>query len=416
MRPSLIIAALAVALSLNPARAQPATPNVEPVNAAAPASPLTLTDAFARAEAASPLLAVSQRETAVAIGQVMQAERLPNPELDVSVEDHRSATRTSTVSISMPIELGGKRAARVRSASLERDLAEQSLLDTRAQLRAAVIARFFDVAIAQERLRLAQSMQTIAERGAGMSRARVEAGRAAPLENSRAGVELANARIETQQASADLLAAQRSLAALWGDSAGVPSRVEADLSELPSLPGLEVLQTRLESSARLRSGLLQVELRQSQLDEASRARVPDMRVSVGVAKDREAGRNIPQVGVSIPLPFFDRNQGNLYSATQRVYQATDALRDLQTQLRVELSLAFSNAESADLAAREYRNVVLPGAQAAYDGARKGFEAGRLTLLDVLDAQRTLSQANASYLSQVATAHRARADLERLTGR
>ena len=59
--------------------------------------------------------------------------------------------------------------------------------------------------------------------------------------------------------------------------------------------------------------------------------------------------------------------------------------------------------------------VLPGAQAAFDAATKGFELGKFAYLDVLDAQRTLLQARAQYLRALADAHRSITDLDRLLG-
>ncbi|MCH5932458.1 TolC family protein, partial [Salmonella enterica] len=76
---------------------------------------------------------------------------------------NRRATRTTTTALSMPVELGGKRGARIKAAGLARDIAQRDLSSARADLRAAVIAAFFDVAVAQETVRVSQGTVDIAQ-------------------------------------------------------------------------------------------------------------------------------------------------------------------------------------------------------------------------------------------------------------
>ena len=59
--------------------------------------------------------------------------------------------------------------------------------------------------------------------------------------------------------------------------------------------------------------------------------------------------------------------------------------------------------------------IMPGAQSAYDAATKGFELGKFSFLEVLDAQRTSFQAKSQYLRALAEAHRSAAEIERILG-
>jgi cobalt-zinc-cadmium efflux system outer membrane protein len=134
-----------------------------------------------------------------------------------------------------------------------------------------------------------------------------------------------------------------------------------------------------------------------------------------VARDNEVGRNKAQFGVSLPLPIFDRNQGNVYAATMQTYKAQDVYRELEARLSADLVIAASTYDLAIASATEYRQSVIPTSQKAYEGARKGFEAGKVGYLEVLDAQRTLSQGNISYLTTLSRAASARAEIERILG-
>ena len=83
-----------------------------------------------------------------------------------------------------------------------------------------------------------------------------------------------------------------------------------------------------------------------------------------MARDYEAGRNKVQFGVGIPLPLFDRNQGNVYAATMRSYKARDQYRDLEARLAAELLQSVSQYDLATGTANDYRATVLPSARRA----------------------------------------------------
>ncbi|MFY1955984.1 TolC family protein [Achromobacter xylosoxidans] len=417
MRLSPIPLALAAALCLTPAWAQPGPASPTPSPRATPAGQvLTLEQALATAYERSPLLAAARNEAASSEGQLTQAGVIPNPSVEVGIDDNRRTTRTTTTTLSMPVELGGKRAARVKAAGLARDIAQRDLSSARADLRAAVIAAFFDVAVAQETVRVSQGAVEIAQNALRLAERRVAAGKAPPLESSKARVELANSRIEARAADGALQAARRKLGQLWGAPQPDFAQVGADLGTLPRRAAIDDLRAALATSPRMEAGRLSVEMGRAQLEVEKSKRYPDITLSAGVARDNEQGRNKAQFGVAIPLPLFDRNQGNVYSATMQSYKAQDMYRELESRLTADLLQSVSQFDLAANSAREYRATVLPGAAEAYDSARKGFEAGKVSFLEVLDAQRTLSQGNIGYLNVLASAYQALADIDRILGR
>lgn len=417
MRLSPIPLALAAALCLTPAWAQPGPASPAPSPRAAPAGQvLTLEQALATAYERSPLLAAARNEAASSEGQLTQAGVIPNPSIEVGIDDNRRTTRTTTTTLSMPVELGGKRAARVKAAGLARDIAQRDLSSARADLRAAVIAAFFEVAVAQETVRVSQGTVEIAQNALRLAERRVAAGKAPPLESSKARVELANSRIEARVADSALQAARRKLGQLWGAPQPDFTQVGADLGTLPRREAIDDLRAALATSPRMEAGRLSVEMGRARLEVEKSKRYPDITLSAGVARDNEQGRNKAQFGVAIPLPLFDRNQGNVYSATMQSYKAQDMYRELESRLTADLLQSVSQFDLAANSAREYRATVLPGAAEAYDSARKGFEAGKVSFLDVLDAQRTLSQGNIGYLNVLASAYQASADIDRILGR
>ncbi len=418
MRLSVLPLTLAALMITAPASGQETggARNAIAATAADEGAALTLERALAYALERNPGLSAARNEAAASSGLLTQAGVLPNPSIDVSVDDTQKATRTTTAMLNVPVETGGKRAARIKAAGLSRDIAEQDVADSRASLRAAVIAAFFDVAVAQESVRVTRGSVDIASDALRLAERRVAAGKAPPLEGSKAQVALASARIEAREAQAALLGARRKLALLWGEAEPAFASVGGNLDTLPERASLDELRAALAASPKLAGGKLAVDLGRAQLEVEKSKRYPDITLSAGVARDNEAGRNKAQLGVSIPLPLFDRNQGNVYAATMQSYKAQDLYRELQASLTAELLQAVTRFDLAVGAARDYRSAVLPGAAQAYDAARKGFEAGKFGFLEVLDAQRTLSDGNIAYLTVLASVYQASADIDRILGR
>lgn len=383
--------------------------------ASEPAAPLTLNAALELALGANPELSAAGRELEALDATITQAQARPNPVLLALIEDTRREARTTTLQLNQPIELGGKRGARIEAAERGRDAASLELEAKRAEIRAAVTAAFFDVLVAQERLRLAQASVELAQRASAAAARRVTAGKVSPVEETRARVAEAAVRVEQAQAASEVATARRRLAATWGNSSPRFERVEGDPEALPPLPAMADLNARLAASPNLLRARIEVDRRQS-LAEVERSRsVPDMIVILGGKRIEELDINQAILGVSIPIPIFDRNQGNLLEALRRTDKARDELSATGIRLSNELVQAHERLNTARQEVASLQRDILPGAQSAYDAATKGFELGKFSFLEVLDAQRTSFQAKSQYLRALAEAHRSAAEIERILG-
>jgi cobalt-zinc-cadmium efflux system outer membrane protein len=383
--------------------------------ASEPAAPLTLKAALELALGANPELSAAGRELEALDATITQAQVRPNPEFSALIEDTRLATRTTTLQLNQPIELGGKRSARIEAAERGRDTASLELDAKRAEIRAAVTAAFFDVLVAQERLRLAQASVELAQRATGAATRRVTAGKVSPVEETKARVAEAGVRVELALAASEVTTARRRLAATWANPAPRFERAEGDLEALPPLPALADLNARLAASPAVLRARIEIERRQALSEIERRRGIPDVTVSLGVKRDEQLGFNQAILGVSLPIPIFDRNQGNLLESLRRTDKARDELSAAEIRLSNELALAYERLNSARQETESLQRDILPGAQSAYDAATKGFELGKFSFLEVLDAQRTSFQAKSQYLRALAEAHRSAAEIERILG-
>ena len=379
------------------------------------AAPLSLQKAIALALEANLDLTVAQREVDAVQGQVLQAQARRNPELAYLLEDQRTSTRTQSAQINLPIELGGKRAARMAAAERGRDVAVEELNARRVEIRAAVVAAFFDALAAQDRTALAQDSVDLARKATDAVAKRVTAGKVSPVEETKARVAEAGVRVELAQAQSEQRSARARLASLLGASPPQFTQVSGSVDDLPVVPSLDDIQQRLSASSALRRAQLEVERRRSLADVERSKQTPDVTVSLGVKRPNELARNQLMLGVSVPLPLFDRNQGNLLEALKREDKARDELQALNLRLSTEVLQARERLTlvrgEIDVLQRE----VLPGAKSAYDAATVGFGYGKFNFLEVLDAQRTYFAAQSQYLKALAEAHRAAADMDRVIG-
>jgi len=400
-----VVAALALAWrcgAAEPMRAAPGT-----------ATPIDLSTAIGLA-LGQPSVQAAAHEVSASKAGLEQAGRLPNPELAYLREGQQTGTRTTTVQINQPIELGGKRQARVALAQGALGLARSEQLAVRRQVRAEVIAAWYDVLVARQRQELAEALGELARKSVEVAGKRVAAGKISPIDETKARLAAADAAMELNQAKAQLVLARTKLGALVGRPADAID-ITSSPGELPQVQPLAVLLSRIGDAAEVRQARSQLTAQEAQAGVERAARLPDLTLSVGTQRDEQAGRRQTVLGLSVPLPLFDRNEGRLKAALRRTDMARDELAAAQTTAAAALVSAYTRYEVAAGEAALLRQDVIPQAMQAYELTLKGFEYGKFPFLDVLDAQRTWFQAQSRLWNSMLDAYRAYAEIERIAG-
>ena len=395
------------------AQASPAQVPLSAASAPAPTvQPLTLAEAIRLALQFSPQIVANQQELAASDGTVIQAGARPNPEIQALIEDTRRESRTTTVQFSQPIELGGKRSARVSVAELGRAQTAVDVEGRRAQIRADVSDAFFGAVIAQERVQLAQASAELSGRAADAASKRVQAGKVSPVDETRAKVAHAGVRVELRQAQGELRSARQRLSALLGPAA---PRAQVLAWQSNALPALLSTDTSLTDVPALRQARLEVDRRQAMVELERARRIPDVTLTLGAKRDQQVGRNQTVIGLSIPIPVLDTNRGNLLQALRLHDKAEADLQATRIRVETEWTQLSERQRSAQAEVQALKEEVLPGAESAWQAATTGFELGKFSFLDALDAQRTLFQARAQYLRALNELYRTTADIDRLLG-
>ncbi|WP_374582351.1 TolC family protein [Pseudoduganella sp.] len=391
---------LLAAVCLAPAWAQP---------------PMSLADALLKARQGNPELKALELEAGAVDAAGRQAALLPNPSLEYVREGRASEGGASTVQLAIPLELGGKRAARMEAARIGSRAAALELAAGRARIEADVAAAFHAAYLAQEHVALAAQVSESGRRSSDAAARRVQAGKVSPVEEARARVAEANWRIEGVAAQKELEEARSQLASLLGSEVREIGPLAA-----PGAPEASALQLEalLDAAPAIGRAAVEVEAGNAALKLERAQRVPDVSLIVGTKREGPERERVRQniVGISMPLPLFNRNQGAILAAERRADKARAELEATRLRVRAEVQQAHARMQAALQQERLVREDVLPGARYAAEAALKGFEAGKFNYVEVLDAQRTLVQAQAQHLRVLSDFYRAKADLSRLVGK
>ncbi len=381
---------------------------------------ITLDEAISLALQANLDIAVVLRGREVESAQSLQAASRPNPTLSGQIEDLRSQNRIATIAISQQLETAGKRDKRMAAAGVNLAIADADISIAQAETSAKVYAVFYQVLAAQQAQTLATELLQIATTSKETTAKRVLAGKVSPVEETKAKVAEAGLKIDLANANQQLASAKQRLSSLW--ATGLDTNKQADyiavgeLENLKPIPALSDLMVQLQDSPRLKKASLAIVQKQALSAIEQSKQTPDVTVSLGAQRNEELG-GVTQaiIGLSIPIPVFDKNQGNMQSAKAREFQSIDEKTALENQLVTELTDAYNRRQLQMESASMYQNDILRGAQSAYEAARKGFEFGKFSYLEVLDAQRTLFQAKTQYIQTLALARLAEADIQKILG-
>jgi cobalt-zinc-cadmium efflux system outer membrane protein len=394
----------------------------QPSAAVDPDGTLTLRQALALALADNPELAVYSWEVRAGEARLLQAGLRPNPVVTLEPHDltgsgdYRDAGRSEiTLQLGLLIELGGKRAARLRAAALDRDLSGWDYETKRIEVFSQTSMHFLDVLREQQQLALAQETTLLAQQVVDTVAARVKVGATYAEEATKAEVALALVEIERDQIERALLVARQRLAANWGSTEPCFERVEGELDSVAPIPAWEELSQQLAQNPELARWATEISRREAALELERALATPDITAGGGYRRTAATGDNSLVLGVSMPVPWFNQNQGNIKAAEYQLAKTQVEERATEVRLVTRLNQAYQALAGAEAEISALKQRVLPGAQGVFEAVSEHYREARYSYLEVLDAQRTLFAARSQLLHSFTNYHRAVLAIERLIG-
>jgi cobalt-zinc-cadmium efflux system outer membrane protein len=392
-----------------------------------PAGGVTADEAVARALASNGELLALRKEVEAARALVKQAGFRANPRLDVSgAKAVNMPDNQVMVEGMLPLELGGRRAARVRVAEREVELREAGLADRERVVAAEVRAKFGEALAEVLKLGVTEDLLGNSQRGYRLVVARVLEGRTAPLEQNQVLVEVNRLRSMREAGRGRAEVALLELRNLMGSEPSEPLRLRGDFDGL-----IDPLPAVADATARARAGRADLiaaraseALAESRVAEARANGRADAEVRAGYQRMRtgfmlkgidDAGRPAPientansvTFGVSLTLPVRDRNLGAIEAAAADLGAATRRREFLELTVRREVAAAYAAYEAAARASEIYRVGVRGQAGQNLSVILKTYELGSKTLLDYIAEQRRYIELENDYVDSVLQTYLAR---------
>lgn len=400
------------------------------VFAQAPQS-ITIEQAVQEALRNNPGLLAEKLGIPVAETAVITARLRPNPVVSAS-SDHldwlgtgfsevNGAGPTETaLRVDFPWERGHKREFRVDTAGYAQKIAAARVADSIRRLRLDVTLACIDVIEAKARLDLANDNLKSLEGVVQLNETRLQGGAIPPIELTRSRVAMLQFRSNVKTAELALTTARIRLQTLLGRAAGQTVDVSDPLKIPipPATPALDQIQTR---AIAVRPDIQAARLDQARSQAELRLQLANGKVdyTAGAEYRRQQGVNGTGNSVgfffSVPLPVFNRNQGEIARVTSEEVQLQKQIDALLSQVSGEVTGAYREYESARQLIGDIESDLLGLSQEARNTTTYVYQAGAGSLLDVLDAQRAFNETMSTYYQAQADYRRAVSRLTSVVG-
>lgn len=379
---------------------------------------LFLEQALEWAERRQPELAEARALIEAAAGRAEQAGKFPNPDGMARVEQAPFSGRTAgeaqyLAGLAQPVPLGRRLSKARETETLERERRTSQLEVRRRELHRRVHSAFATALYQEQAFQSQSKIAGSTEKAVSMARVRADAGDALPEDVARAEMELARTKVELRRTASLREQAMFSLAAAIGDPSLSVRSLAGELDATFEIPTLESLAADLSSNPTAVAADAAVRVESARVDLARAQRIPDVKVEVLYRRLQAEKENTFDVGLSIPLPLFDRNQGRLREARAELQAAEARSRMTRNELSLRLREAHSQLTSALAASRALQTEILPRADTVLRAAEARYAAGDASLNDLLPVRRDWAAMRLTYLESLRDAMQAWATVRSL---
>ena len=381
-------------------------------------SSLEINDAIRIAIENHPKLRAAGYRIDAATGIVLQSGLHPNPSLNMESEalgSNAGRGGETAFTIEQQILLGNQ-------LNNAKDVARSDKLSTQIEFEALEFAiatqvsnAYFSVLSAQQRLQRNQELVALSTQLLDSVNARFDAGSATETDRLRAEVVYEQALLSHDATRFQLDAANQSLASALGTDSKIDTPLITEIDQLPVLPTHnQLIASTLEANSKVSLAKLAIERAKQSHKLAQSQASPDLFVSVGPRYSDIDNETTLDLGLSLEIPLFDRNQGEIQATLSQRLSASAQLREVQLELLAEVSNAWSNYQSSLSAANRYRDQLIPKSERTLELTKLAYESGKTDFLRLLDAQQVLIESRLSYLTTLEQLHHSAALLNELS--
>ncbi len=374
-----------------------------PMHEARQEGPLTLADLECMAFQSNPTLAAAAAKIEAARGRQLQAGLYPNPVVGYHATEVGNLGTAGQQGgyISQRFITGGKLGLDQAIAGKEIDEAYYRFQAQQQRVLSDVRVRFYDAVVAQRRVELTKELARIGDELVTATQ---------KLLKSRLGTEnnLLQAEIKADESYILLDDARnqhvetwRRLAAVVGMPAMPMTPLACDLdSDLPSFDWDSCYAMVLSGNPELNAARTRVERASIVVRRAKKEPIPNLDLSVSVRHHNVTNSDVANIQLGIPIPIFNRNQGNIRAAEAKWAAAFHEVKRIELDLQDRLAAAYRRYANARQQVQRYSQRIISKAKRSLKLVTDGYEKGQVKYLTLLRAQETYLQVNLSYLDSL----------------
>ena len=357
----------------------------------------------------SPVVSIGQQRVEVAKGRQVQAGLYPNTRVGYHANEigMHGSDGAHGVFLQQRFITGGKR-------ELDVQIAEQAVFSEQFFLEASKLRVLTDVdnafgnlLIAQQKVDVLSTLVNVNRTTFDATKRLVEAGQSGKHVEWQASIELSQAEVARDQAIQEHQYAWRDLMFVCGQPNIKLVRVSGDVAKVVNGGSFQaVVESIINKSPQVAMAQQRIQQATLNVRRQKLETVPNIDAMVSLRNHSLTGDNITNIQVGIPVPLFDKNQGNIRAAEAEEAMRRAELRRLKLSLRQRAASVYRDFETARIAESRYREEILGSATKNLNLITKGYQDGQVDFLSMLTAQRTLLNVQLTYLRSSRKLHNA----------
>jgi cobalt-zinc-cadmium efflux system outer membrane protein len=368
----------------------------------------------------NPEVKVARNELGTAAGRAWQAKLYPNPSLELEAEDIPTnngglSSSQKKVSIVQPINSRRHRLAAL-AAGLEREAHYFALQNKLREVEGKVRCNYVEIIYLKEAVALYKELLNMSQKILEISKTRFDAQAIPESEMIKAQIDVYELRLKKRRLTRLMEASSEKMKSLLGGVKIPVGKIQGNL--LKNFPDLELDKLSIyvrKNHPSILASKKDIAASKKRVDQAIAKKIPDVEIRLSYGHNSATDEDTLEAGVSLPLPLFNRNQGRILEARHMAAKSKNKAELLLNNLLSKLATEHASYMTARDEMKILSDKIVPSAEKAFSQAKKRYQAGKTSLLDLMDAQRTLSKGRLSLLESSRDMNMAWANLYKIAG-
>lgn len=345
--------------------------------------------------------------------EIQQAGAIPNPELEIGTENF--GENEIEVVLTQPIELGGKRKARIKIAHKELLMAELEQKAKVIELETKITRQCVTILGLQKKIAILDSLSSVMEESLKYIKRRINAGAIIEADVLRSEMEMDELLLEKSKLKRQLKQQTNVLTSLWGNTDNTDLYISCKLNPSITMPSQQEILKKLNEHPEIKVLKLNMETIDAEINLLKAEAFPEMALSLGYLRNNEEKEDIVLAGISISLPLFDRNKKAILSKSYEIMSAGDKCQAFIVERKTEIATILSEIKQINSSLLVLTEKLKPKANKVYALLERYYKNGSIRISEVLEGRKNLLEINQRLIDLNMEKALLAADLAQLSG-